>query len=129
MVYASDSVEFKTLLLHRETINIAIRNNLISLGAALVASGIISPENFKSLYGPSSSSDVHADMFISWILEGVKMEPQRYHVLCRVLLRNWVGYDGLLCCLFKTYQSLVVEERKHFRHDGTSPPPLTAGMY
>ena len=124
-----NSIEYRSLVAHRSVIEDAISFDVVSFGAKLSLSGIISSGKFTALLNSPRSERDRAEYLMSLILDTVKIESDRHHVFINVLLEDWDQYDVILRGLHETYQSLAIEERAKLDQSSFTFPILTTGIY
>ena len=98
---ALNSVEYKTLVYHTAWLQIAVKPDLVSLGAELYSTGLTSQLN--EIRNSRFSMDKRASDLVQYIQLKVQMDPRNYHTFVDVLREDQLLYGGIRRELQKTY--------------------------
>ena len=121
----SQSHEYTTLLLHTSDLQLAVKHNLTPLGAELVSSTLITPDQYEFIRNPLLQTDYRAADLIQVIQSRVLQNPQCFHEFIRVLGSNQTRYGGILQKLLQTFRQQSEQQLTDIgvTHGQPSVPP------
>ena len=93
------SVEYKVLIRHTVYLQRAVKDNLISLGAELVAAEIITPSQYREIRNTSRPVDERAADLVEYVQNKVYQNPRHYHAFIDILKRDLSQYGDILTIL------------------------------
>ena len=98
-----NSPEYRTFMALTSDLNLAVRSNLISLGGALVACGLISPNDYDDLRNPMHSEATRAANLTALVSRKIQEASSNYHTFVSVLKQDYVQYNHILSKLNHKY--------------------------
>ena len=127
----AQSPEYKTLIYQTLNLQLAVQNHLIPLGAALVSSTLITPNQYENIRNSHNPTESRAAHLIHLIQLKVKQNPQCYHVFISVLGRNPFQYGAILQLLQQTFlgeQQPLTDISVNRGQSRVPPPSHCSGM-
>ena len=107
-----ESQEFIALKRNLPLLVNVIKEDLISLGANLVASNVISHEFFSELVSNNViPSTERAVRLMSAVTDKVRIDPRYFHKFTKTLQSDAALYGEMLAHLNETYQLSLIEQR------------------
>ena len=82
------SPEYQTLVCHTADLQLAVKMELISLGAKLVSVGLITPDQYEKIRNPYRQCESRATDLVCFIQIKVQQHPRWYGVFVNVLKGN-----------------------------------------
>ena len=96
------SPEYRALVHLTPALQLAVRTQLTSLGAELVASRLITPDKYDWLINPMHPEDYRAASLIRLIQHEVQENPRRYQTFIDVLKKDQYRYSDIIGSLLQT---------------------------
>ena len=93
------SAEYEVLIRHTVDLQLAVKANLISLGAQLVAVQVITPDQYQEIRNPHLSVNERAADLIGYVQSKVRQSPQHYHAFIDALRKDESEYRDVLAKL------------------------------
>ena len=124
------SVEYKVLIRHTVYLQRAVKDNLISLGAELVAAEIITPSQYREIRNTSRPVDERAADLVGYVQNKVCQNSQHYHAFLGALRSDLSQYGDILTILEQAMLSHVSEQQARLSQVSEQqpmipqPPPL-----
>ena len=119
-----ESVEYKVLLRHTVNLQLAVKDNLTSLGGHLVAAEIITPDQYDKIRKTSQSpTDKGADL-VGYVQNKVRQDPRYYHAFVGALKSDLSQYGGVLT---KLEQARLPQASELLPVTPQPPPPRGGG--
>ena len=103
MAFGRNTPEYQTVVTHVESLRLAVRPNLVSLGGALIARELISPDNESSLRNQMFPVAQRAARFVELVQNKIEQDASNYHRFIEVLERDKIQYETILSRLQETY--------------------------
>ena len=103
MASGKNTPEYQTVVELVETLRLAVKANLTTLGGALMSSGLISSDNESSLRNSNQSESQRAARCVELVQEMIEQDTSNYHQFIRVLESNKLQYKNILSRLQQTY--------------------------
>ena len=97
------AAEYQTLIVHTLDLCLAVKHDIVRLGGALVAEGLITPDQYQHLRNPFIEETTRAANLIQIIQDKVQLNPQYYHTFVAVLKKDPRQYRDILQKLQWTY--------------------------
>lgn len=97
-------MESRTLDVLFSQLHLAVRPYLISLGGALLSTGLISSENYYMLMNRSLSEAYRSDELLHLLRDKVHLNSQNYHTFIGIL-QDEPEFAAILEILNQTYSS------------------------
>ena len=102
------SAEYEVLIRHTVDLQLAVKTNLTSLGAQLVAAQIITPDQYQEIRNPHRSSvNERAADLIGYVQSKVRQSPQHYHAFIDALRKDESKYRDVLVRLEGSFSGLT----------------------
>ena len=101
------SAEYEVLIRHTVDLQLAVKTNLISLGAQLVAAQIITPDQYQEIRNPHRSVNERAADLIEYVQSKVRQSPQHYHAFIDALRKDESEYRDVLVKLEGSFNGLT----------------------
>ena len=108
----AESVEYKVLVRHTADLQLAVKENLIHLGAKLVAVQIITLEQYRVIRNPHRPVDERGADLVEYVQTKVRQDPQHYHVFISALRSDESRYGSILTKLEQARLSQASERRQ-----------------
>lgn len=126
----AQSPEYRTLIYQTQNLQLAVKNHIIPLGAALVSSTLITADQYKIIRNSHNSTESRAADLIDMIQLKVKQDPQYYHIFIRVLGCNPDQYRPILQLLHKTFvdEQQLTDTTVNRGQSSVPPPSQRSGM-
>jgi hypothetical protein len=103
MAEGKDSPEYKTMTTTTEKLELTFKHDLVSVGSALVACGLITTDQYGELRNTMYSEAQRTAKLIQWLQDAVLKDKQVYHTFVAVLGQNKLQYAHILGVLQETY--------------------------
>ena len=103
MATGKNTPEYQTVLTLVENLRLAVRPNLVSLGGALMARGLISPENEPELRNTANTVAQRAARCVELVQEMIEQDASNYNLFIEVLESDKLQYRAILSKLQETY--------------------------
>ena len=115
---AESSVEYRTLLLLTDDLELAVKDHLVEIGSKLVASELITPAQSRETRNAHNPVNVRAADLVGYLQVKVQQNSQHYHTFTDVLKKDLAQYGDILKKLKAKYDSLSMG-------GGGSQPPAS----
>ena len=99
------SAEYEVLIHHTVNLQLAVKANLIPLGAQLVAATIITPTQYHEIRNAHKSVDERVADLVEYVQNKVHQDPQHYHAFIGALRSDLSQYSGILAKLEDSFNS------------------------
>lgn len=97
------TTEYQTLLVSTLDLQLAVKHDIVGLGGALVAEGLITTAQYEALRNPFIEKSMRAADLIQIIQDKVRQNLQHYHTFVAVLNKDLTQYHDILQKLQETY--------------------------
>ena len=98
----AEMAEYETLIRHTVDLQLAVKADLVSLGAELVSAGIITPSQYQETRNSYRSVDDRAANLVGYVQNKVHQNPQHYDTFIGVLMSDQSQYGDILAKLQET---------------------------
>ena len=92
----ADSVEYKVLVCHTADLELAVRENLTSLGARLVSAEIITRDQYREIRNTQRSVNERGADLVDYVQNKVQRNPRHYHAFIGALKSDMSQYGDIL---------------------------------
>ena len=106
----TSSAEYRTLLFHTADLQLAMKAQLILLGAQLVSAQLITTEQFCEIRNPQHPSEKRAADLVQLVQDKVQQNPQCYQTFIDVVKKDQSQYGDILEKLQQTYHAKLQQQ-------------------
>ena len=108
------------VLVRRHTVDLqlAVKENLISLGGQLVAAEIITPDQYREIRNPHRPVNERGADLVGYVQTKVRQDPRHYHAFIDALKSDLSQYRDILTKLGETTLPLPVIPQPSSPRDG-----------
>ena len=96
------STEYETLIRHRVDLQLAVKADLVSLGAQLVAVSIITPSQYQEIRNSYRPLDDRVADLVGYVQDKVHQDIRHYQTFIGVLMSDQSQYGDVLTKLQET---------------------------
>jgi hypothetical protein len=90
------SVEYEILVRHTVDLQLAVKGNLIPLGAQLVAAQVITPDQYEEIRNAHRSVNDRGAELVGYVQNRVRQDPQHYYIFIGALKSDLSQYGDIL---------------------------------
>ena len=103
----AESFEYKVLIRHTVDLQLAVRDNLTSLGARLVSAEIITPDQYEEIRNPHRPVNERGADLVGYVQNKVRRDLRQYHTFLGALQSDPSQYRDILTKLEKTRDDII----------------------
>ena len=99
------SVEYTTLVRCTPDLLLAVKADILLLGAQLVAEELITPDKYREIINPYNPLEKRAAELVQLVQDKVRQNAQYYRIFRTVLEKDCLQYSDILEKLHHTYKA------------------------
>ena len=103
----SGLAEYEVLIRHTVDLQLAVKTNLISLGAQLVAIQVITPDQYHEIRNPNRPDNERAADLVGYVQSKVRQNPLHYQAFIEALRGDECEYRDILAKLEGSFDRLT----------------------